>query len=86
MFEVVGASGNAAFTHSCGICSSTLWTTSAVMTEIVVVKAGCLDGEGVLERLVPQGEVFTKRRPGWVGCVEGAGQFEGAFEAGKVVE
>jgi hypothetical protein len=79
-FSGKGGSGNVATISFCGDCSSLMWVTSALRPEMVVVKAGVLDGDA-LEKLVPKGEMFTVRRPCWVKSVDGAGQFEQAFSA-----
>ena len=47
--------------------------------EIVVVKAGVIDGG--LAKFTPAAESFTARKPSWVGCVDGASQFEESFPA-----
>lgn len=78
VYEVTGGSGNPAYAHFCGNCSSTMWTLSPLGPNMVVVKVGVLDGDG-LEKLAPKAEVFTSRKPGWVKCVDGAIQFDYAF-------
>lgn len=40
-----------------------------------MIKTGILDGDG-FERIVPKVELFTGRRPKWVGKVDGAVQRE----------
>lgn len=44
---------------------------------MVIVFAGCLDGEGVLEGVRPQAEMWTKYRVGWRGELEGVRQCVG---------
>lgn len=44
---------------------------------LVIVLAGCLDGEGVLEGLNVQAEMWTKYKVGWLGEVSGAKQVGG---------
>lgn len=44
---------------------------------VVIVFAGCLDGEEVLEGLRPQAEIWTKYRVGWTGTLEGTKQCVG---------
>lgn len=78
VYEVKGGSGNPAYAHFCGNCSSTMWTLSPLGPNMIVVKAGVLDGDG-LEKLAPKAEVFTSRKPGWVKSVDGAMQFDYAF-------
>ncbi|KAE9962124.1 hypothetical protein BLS_000785 [Venturia inaequalis] len=78
VYEVKGGSGNPAYAHFCGNCSSTMWTLSPLGPNMVVIKVGVLDG-GDLEKLAPKAEVFTSRKPGWVKCVDGAIQFDNAF-------
>ena len=41
---------------------------------MAVVKAGALDGEGILDGAKPVAELFTGSRAEWVGAVEGAVQ------------
>ena len=41
---------------------------------MAVVKAGVLDGEGILDGAKPVVELFTGSRAGWLGAVDGAVQ------------
>jgi hypothetical protein len=59
-----------------------MWTDAPSMPEIIVIKVGVLDGD-VLGKFKPVAETFTARRPEWMGCVEGAAQFEGTYGAVK---
>ncbi|OBT41442.1 hypothetical protein VE00_08085 [Pseudogymnoascus sp. WSF 3629] len=75
VYEAEGGSGNPAYVHFCGNCSSTMWTLTPLRTDMVVVKVGILDGDA-MEKLAPKAETFTSRKPSWLGCVDGATQFE----------
>ena len=79
-WETAGGSGMPALRKFCGTCSSLLWIESAKFPEIVVVKVGVLD-DGAIAKFVPTTEAFTSRKPGWLGCVEGAQQFEEMWHA-----
>ncbi|RAK73568.1 GFA family protein [Aspergillus fijiensis CBS 313.89] len=76
-------SGNAVRNYFCGDCGSPLYGhkihADGRPAEVTVVRAGVLDDAGVLERR-PEAELFTGRRLGWVGAVEGAGQVCGMLD------
>ena len=80
MYESKGGSGNPAFVNFCANCSSTMWTATPLRPDMIIIKAGILDGD-VLEKLAPKVETFTSRKPSWVKSVNGAGQFEKGFPA-----
>jgi hypothetical protein len=66
---------NTIFNHSCNQCGSLLYRTSTGHSDIMVIKAGCIDGVGDPSRnFVPQVEVFTRSRVPWVPPIEGAEQ------------
>jgi hypothetical protein len=68
-------SGNTIFNHSCSQCGSLLYRTSTGHLDLMVIKAGCIDGvEDPAKIFVPQVEVFTRSRVPWVPPIEGAGQ------------
>ena len=56
-----------------------MWTESEKFPSIIVIKAGVME-DGALAKFNPSSESFTSRKPGWVGCIEGAKQFEEAFQ------
>jgi hypothetical protein len=62
----------------CGECGSALSkeADADAFKGMVIVFAGCLDGEGVLERVRPQAEMWTKWRVGWRGELDGVRQCE----------
>jgi hypothetical protein len=80
VYEAEGGSGKHVSVNFCGNCSATMWTAPPYLKDIIVIKAGILDGD-VFEKLTPKGEVFTSRGPSWMKCVDGAVQFEDAFPA-----
>lgn len=68
-------SGNTIFNHSCSQCGSLLYRTSTGHPDLMVIKAGCIDGvEDPAKTFVPQVEVFTRSRVPWVPAIEGAEQ------------
>jgi len=77
VYEAKGGSGNPVFTNFCGNCSATMWTATPLRPDMVIIKAGILDGDA-LEKLAPKVEMFTSRKPSWLKSVDGAGQFEEA--------
>jgi hypothetical protein len=56
-----------------------MWTEKAKLPDIVVIKAGIIDG-GALSKFAPGSESFTSRKPAWVKEVEGACQFKEGFQ------
>jgi hypothetical protein len=77
-YETKGGSGNLALRKFCGICSSTMWTETATLPDLIIIKAGIMD-DGGLAKFTPGSESFTSRKPGWVKDVEGAMQFQEKF-------
>ncbi|KZT61409.1 hypothetical protein CALCODRAFT_427707 [Calocera cornea HHB12733] len=69
-------SGKSKEKHFCAGCGCTLWTVVATRPGARVVRVGLIDGG--LQRLLPQVELFTSRRPGWIPPVPGADQWESA--------
>lgn len=68
-------SGNTIYNHSCSQCGSLLYRTSTGSLDIMVIKAGCIDGVGdPAKAFIPQVEVFTRSRVPWVPPIEGAEQ------------
>jgi hypothetical protein len=57
-----------------------MWTESAIVPDLVIIKAGIID-DGGLAKFVPGVESFVSRKPGWVKSVEGARQCQESFEA-----
>jgi hypothetical protein len=55
-----------------------MWTETAMLPDIVVIKAGVMD-DGALAKFTPGSESFTSRKPAWVKNVEGARQFEESY-------
>jgi hypothetical protein len=73
-------SGNTIYNHSCGQCGSLLYRTSTGRPDIMVIKAGCLDGvQDPAKTFVPQVEIFTRSRVPWVPPIEGAAQEWASF-------
>ena len=79
---ITGDSGRKSAIHFCSDCGSALWTEWSERPDLKILKAGILDGEGVLETddLTPKVEQFTSRRPRWLCAVDGAVQIEGQQE------
>ncbi|KAF2667149.1 hypothetical protein BT63DRAFT_458111 [Microthyrium microscopicum] len=75
VYETPGGSGNVTSISFCGNCGCTMWSESPTLADLIIVKIGVLDGDA-MEKLKPRGELFTKRRPGWLGDVDGAVQME----------
>ncbi|KAE9369660.1 hypothetical protein N431DRAFT_493439 [Stipitochalara longipes BDJ] len=68
-------SGNTIYNHSCSQCGSLLYRTSTGNPDIIVIKAGCIDGiDDPATIFVPQVEVFTRSRVPWVPPIEDAEQ------------
>ncbi|MCJ1388707.1 hypothetical protein MMC18_001556 [Xylographa bjoerkii] len=80
VYEKVGGSGHPVRKLFCGTCGCQMWTRPSARPEIVVVKAGVLEG-GALAKRAPAAEMFTSRKPGWVASVEGAAQFAETYSA-----
>ena len=75
-------SGNTITTHFCGDCGSLLYRTSDGYPGTMVVKAGCIDDDGVANAgFVPEVEIFTRSRVPWMKPVEGAKQEIANFTA-----
>ena len=73
-------SGNTIYNHSCGQCGSLLYRTSTGFPGTIVIKAGCLDGNGdPAATYVPNIEIFTGSRVPWIPAVEDALQDKGDF-------
>jgi hypothetical protein len=71
-FTYMADSGNAVTTTFCPECGSTLFMTTPRLAGIVLVRAGTLnDSTG----LMPQFELFMKRRPAWDHDTPGIPQF-----------
>ncbi len=68
--------------HFCGNCGSALWTESPKIPGLKTVKAGVIDGLGVLDEsdIKPKAEQFVERRPSWLQEVAGTTQVEGVQE------
>lgn len=64
------------FCADCGSAMSKEADTEA-FRGMVIVLAGCLDGEEVLQEIRPQAEMWTKYRAGWRGELEGTRQCVG---------
>jgi hypothetical protein len=73
-------SGNTIYNHSCSQCGSLLYRTSTGRPDMMVIKAGCIDGvDDPAKTFVPQVEVFTRSRVPWVPPIEGAEQELASF-------
>ena len=73
-------SGNTIYNHSCGQCGSLLYRASTGSPDIIVIKAGCIDGvEDPAKTFIPHVEVFTRSRVPWVPPFEGAAQEVAGF-------
>jgi len=68
-------SGNTIYNHSCSQCGSLLYRASTGSPDIIVIKAGCIDGnEDPAKTFAAQVEVFTRSRVPWVPPIDGAEQ------------
>jgi len=61
--------------YFCGDCGTPMWGVGG-FGDNKVVRAGCLDGDG-LEKAAPQMEVYAERRLGWLKEIDGAQSVEG---------
>lgn len=66
-------SGNTITNHACATCGSLLYRVSSGYPDVVVIKAGCADGDEA-KNYVPSVELFTRSRMPWIAPIEGAKQ------------
>lgn len=67
-------SGKQMASYFCGDCGTTLWRDGDNFEGMKIVKAGILDSQEDIERLVPKIELYGRQRINWVKEVDGAEQ------------
>jgi hypothetical protein len=72
-YSKLANSGNTITNHACTTCGSLLYRSSTGYPDVVVIKAGCADGDEA-KNYVPSVELFTRSRLPWVVPIEGAKQ------------
>jgi hypothetical protein len=72
-FSKLANSGNTITNHACATCGSLLYRKSSGYPGVVMIKAGCADGDEAKE-FFPTVELFTRSRLPWVAAIEGAKQ------------
>ena len=78
-FTKVADNGNEITNHSCSSCGGLLYRTTTGHPDIMVIKAGLMDGSDESEAFKPDVEIFTRSRLSWLRPVEGVKQEEGDF-------
>ncbi|KAL1310603.1 hypothetical protein AAFC00_000878 [Neodothiora populina] len=76
VFTKVADSGNKAHSYFCGDCGCPLYRDSESFKGLLIVKAGCLDGEGALDAASPGAEMYAPERVSWQPEISGVQQLK----------